>query len=481
MPALLRTLLPLLVVSSAGASAAPATTQVVAATSVPTLFAPTTIVFAAQSGALLAILLSCAFCFYAIAWHQRGGREALWLALVLTGLATLTALHPGMSGLWPVSLDAVTRQRLALLAAAWTPAALLLYYQVSLRLRLLPSLLPITLTGAGVLCAVIALLPTEALTSLVWPLIVWWGLHLALAALVLADAMRRRQRGATRLLISLVPVLVAACADLWNYGLPDGGLITTPPVPSWSPYAYALFVLAQIWIYMEKVIATHTLATRLQHHLQEEVALRTRELVDKNQKLEEAQSALEAANAALKKLSITDGLTRVHNRMYFEQQLAQEWRRCGRQGLPLSVLMVDADHFKQLNDSAGHIAGDHCLMALAETLRHQFRRSGELVARYGGEEFVVLLPDCNQTQALALAEGLRIAVEQLSIPHGGDTYRLTISVGVSSTLPGTEPPESLLAAADHALYDAKANGRNRVHLLPLLGPRHTAGQQQLHL
>ena len=456
--------------------ALPATAH--AAAAAPT---PADITFAAQGGALLAVLLSCAFCFFAIAWHQRGSREALWLALVLVGLAMLTALHPGMSELWPISLDAVTRQRLALLAAAWTPAALLLYYHASLRLRLLPSLLPITLIGAGLLCAVVALLPGEGLVSLVWPMITWWGLHLALAALVLADAMRRRQHGATRLLLSLLPVLAAACADLWNYGVPDSRLITTPPVPSWSPYAFALFVLAQIWIYMRKSVATHLLAARLQHHLQEEVGLRTRALLDQNQKLEEAQSALEQANAALKKLSITDGLTRVHNRMYFEQQLMQEWRRCGRQGLPLSVLMLDADHFKHLNDSAGHLAGDHCLMTLAETLRHQFRRSGELVARYGGEEFVVLLPDCNQTQALALAEGLRIAVEQMTVQHAGQQYRITISVGVSTTLPGTEAPETLLAAADNALYEAKASGRNRVHALPLLGPRHGTSQQQLHL
>jgi diguanylate cyclase (GGDEF)-like protein len=470
----LRSLLSLALIASPlaiSAEAAPATSTIT----------PDSLTLAAQGGALLAILLSCAFCFFAIAWHQRSGREALWLALVLTGLAALTALHPGMAALLPFEPDAILRQRVALLAAAWTPAALLLYYHASLPLRLLPSLLPITLIGAGLLCSVVALLPAEALVSLVWPLITWWGLHLALAALVLADAVRRRQHGATRLLLSLVPVLLAACADLWNYGMPDGNLITTPPVPSWSPYAFALFVLAQIWIYMEKFIATHSLAARLKHHLQEEVSLRTRELLLKNRKLEEAQSALEEANAALKKLSITDGLTRVHNRMYFEQQLAQEWRRCGRQGLPLSVLMVDADHFKQLNDSAGHLAGDHCLMALAETLRQQFRRSGELVARYGGEEFVVLLPDCNQTQALALAEGLRIAVEQLTIRHAGEHYRITVSIGVSTTVPGTEAPESLLAAADNALYDAKANGRNRVHVLPLLGPRHGANQQQLHL
>lgn len=441
----------------------------------------TTITFAAQAGALLAVLLSCAFCFFAIAWHQRGGREALWLALVLSGLAMLTALHPGMSEIWPFSIDAITRQRVALLAAAWTPAALLLYYHVSLNLRLLPSLLPITIIGAGLLCAVVALLPAEGLVSLVWPMLTWWGLHLALAGLVLADAMRRRQHGATRLLLSLIPVLVAACADLWHYGMPNGDLITAPPVPNWSPYAFTLFVLAQLWIYMEKFIATHSLANRLKHHLQEEVTLRTHELLEKNQKLEEAQSALEQANTALKKLSITDGLTRVHNRMYFEQQLAQEWRRCGRQGLPLSVLMVDADHFKQLNDSAGHLAGDHCLIALAETLRYQFRRSGEQVARYGGEEFVVLLPDCSQSHALALAEGLRIAVEQLTVSHADIDYRITISVGVSTTIPGTELPETLLAAADAALYEAKANGRNRVHVLPLLGPRHVMGQQQLHL
>src|SRR5690606_34489065 len=105
------------------------------------------------------------------------------------------------------------------------------------------------------------------------------------------------------------------------------------------------------------------------------------------------------------------------------------------QRLPLSVLMIDADHFKQLNDSAGHLAGDQCLQTIAMEIQRHFKRAGELVARYGGEEFVVLLPDTNQSKALAVAEGLRVAIERLTIRHAGRQYRVTVSIGISSTIP----------------------------------------------
>jgi diguanylate cyclase (GGDEF)-like protein len=168
--------------------------------------------------------------------------------------------------------------------------------------------------------------------------------------------------------------------------------------------------------------------------------------------------------------------------MYFEQQFEQEWRRCARQGLTLSVLMIDADHFKKLNDTAGHLIGDACLRAIAQEIQQHFKRAGELVARYGGEEFIVLLPDTNQNKAVAVAESLRVAIENLIVEQTEQRFRITISVGVSTTTPALEQQASqLLATADAALYEAKEAGRNRVHSIPLFSSRRPMTQQQLHL
>jgi diguanylate cyclase (GGDEF)-like protein len=430
------------------------------------------------TGVLMALLLSCAFCCAAIAWHQVEERSALWLALVFFGLAAMTAFHPHALALWQPALAPAPAERVALFAACWPPAALLLYYRGAVGLRELPALTPIIVTGSGLLGLSTLLLGADQLLPAI---AAWWALQLGLALALLVDATLRRRRYALPMLVSLLPVLLAVTGDSWRHGVV--GTFHAEPGDLWTPYAVALFVLAQIWIYIEKFSDAHRLAARLSLNLQEEVELRTRELRAQNDKLERAQLALQQANEALQLLSITDGLTQVHNRMYFEQRLAQEWRRCARQGLPLSALMIDADHFKRLNDGAGHLAGDRCLQALADTLRQQFRRAGELLARYGGEEFVVLLPDTNQTQALALAEALRIAVEALAVEHAGATHRMTVSIGVSTALPplADQPAEQLLAAADTALYEAKESGRNRVHSLPLSHQRRLMAQQQLHL
>jgi diguanylate cyclase (GGDEF)-like protein len=195
-------------------------------------------------------------------------------------------------------------------------------------------------------------------------------------------------------------------------------------------------------------------------------------LNEQNNKLAYAQKALQSANGALKKLSVTDGLTQVHNRIYFEEEFRKEWRRCARQKLPISILMIDADHFKQINDSAGHMAGDQCLQAISRKLKQHFKRAGELVARYGGEEFVAMLPNTDQRKTLAVAEGLRSAIERMEFEYNGNVHRVTISIGASTTTPSSNTsPDDLLEAADAALYEAKDRGRNKVTLIPMLPTR----------
>jgi len=214
---------------------------------------------------------------------------------------------------------------------------------------------------------------------------------------------------------------------------------------------------------------TYRLAERLTLNLKEEVALQTAELNEQNNKLAYAQKALQSANSALKKLSITDGLTQVYNRIYFEQEFRKEWRRCARQNQPISILMIDADHFKQINDNAGHMAGDQCLQAISRKLQQHFKRAGELVARYGGEEFVAMLPNTDQHKTLAVAEGLRSAIERMEFEYNGKIHRVTISIGASTTTPSSNTsPDNLLETADAALYEAKDRGRNTVILIPML-------------
>lgn len=172
---------------------------------------------------------------------------------------------------------------------------------------------------------------------------------------------------------------------------------------------------------------------------------------------------LEIANEELRRTASRDYLTGVWNRRAFNENLTREWARARRNGTSLSVIMADIDHFKTVNDSFGHLAGDACLVQVAETLRSQLSRPTDDVYRYGGEEFVLLLPDTSLAGALEVAERMRAHVEQLS-PSFGITGKITISLGVATGLPTDDADDwhALIAVADGALYFSKENGRNRV-------------------
>jgi diguanylate cyclase (GGDEF)-like protein len=172
-----------------------------------------------------------------------------------------------------------------------------------------------------------------------------------------------------------------------------------------------------------------------------------------------------SANALLAELARTDGLTNLLNRRGFDESLAREWRRCHRNAKPISLLMLDADHFKAYNDRFGHQAGDGVLRALAACILAKIRRPGDVAARYGGEEFIVILPDTDLAGAGQVAEAIRAGVEALAIPHAVEGPVVTISVGVGLAVAGgSVTADDLLAAADGALYESKATGRNRVTL-----------------
>ena len=162
-----------------------------------------------------------------------------------------------------------------------------------------------------------------------------------------------------------------------------------------------------------------------------------------------------------------DGLTGIPNRRHFDELFDKEARRALRDGQPLSVLMIDIDHFKPFNDHYGHGAGDLCLQRVARALTGALMRPADQVFRYGGEEFVGLLPGTDAAGAADVAEQLRAAVEALAIPHehASTAAVVTLSLGVATLDPGQETAsdtQSLLKRADEALYEAKKAGRNRV-------------------
>ncbi len=167
----------------------------------------------------------------------------------------------------------------------------------------------------------------------------------------------------------------------------------------------------------------------------------------------------------LLQLSAEDGLTGVANRCRFDEALLEEWRRALRHQSPLSLVLIDIDHFKAFNDNYGHQRGDRCLKHVAHTLGKTLRRASDLLARYGGEEFVVILPDSHAMGAAIVAEYLRADIVKLGMPHAHSETAdcVTISLGVSTMIPvRDDTPETLIAAADKALYQAKAAGRNQV-------------------
>ncbi|MTJ81828.1 MAG: diguanylate cyclase [Telmatospirillum sp.] len=183
-------------------------------------------------------------------------------------------------------------------------------------------------------------------------------------------------------------------------------------------------------------------------------------------------SDLEAANRLLANLSVTDGLTGVANRRHFDDALSREFSRAARSRTPLSLIMIDVDHFKRYNDHYGHQAGDDCLRKVAALLQRSAQRVTDVAARYGGEEFAVILPGTDTPAAARLAEGIRRAVERGSIPHAASPFAtVTISIGIASlSSAGVVGPDSLIGAADQALYRAKQAGRNQIQIAPPASP-----------
>lgn len=176
--------------------------------------------------------------------------------------------------------------------------------------------------------------------------------------------------------------------------------------------------------------------------------------------------------------SLSDGLTGVGNRRYFDLCIDKEWRASKRSSKPLSLLLIDVDFFKRYNDHYGHQHGDVCLQQVATAMRNALQRPGDILFRYGGEEFCALLPETRSADAISVAERLRASVQALGIPHAKAPGRvISVSVGVATYSQRSQAAHiELIQAADRALYDAKHAGRNRVRSSAQLGADSAAPQ-----
>ena len=275
----------------------------------------------------------------------------------------------------------------------------------------------------------------------------------------IADGLHRRKREARTILLGFAPLFLGAIFDLvvreWMR------------VPGFyvSGFGAPAFIVAMLFALSLRFVNDANEIEHLKQELELEVLVRTNQLKEANLHLEKSMLEVVEANRRLEGLVVTDPLTMALNRRAFELRFEEEFLRARRNHVPLSILMVDIDHFKNVNDVHGHLCGDHCLAAVSSRLQEALKRSSDVLARFGGEEFVVLLPDTDEQGAKRIAEKLRLAIEAMETRYEDKIIPLTISVGVHACIPDmTTERSALLASADGALYEAKAKGRNRVEV-----------------
>lgn len=180
-----------------------------------------------------------------------------------------------------------------------------------------------------------------------------------------------------------------------------------------------------------------------------------------NDRLQSQLIEIGLLQSKLREQAIRDPLTNLFNRRYLEETLERELARAAREQYSICVIMIDLDHFKRINDTYGHEAGDHLLKALAATLSEQSRR-GDFVCRYGGEEFVIVMPNISIETAYERAERLRNTLNSLSLPYGYYSLSVTISMGIACYPVNGQTREAILRAADQAMYAAKEAGRDHI-------------------
>ncbi len=229
---------------------------------------------------------------------------------------------------------------------------------------------------------------------------------------------------------------------------------------------------------LEVLLLSFALAERinserlLRYQAQQEALISTqRTNEDLEHRVQQRTKELEKLTEQLKRLSNTDQLTGLNNRRFFDETLAEEWERNGGYNRSLALILLDIDHFKSVNDTYGHPAGDHCLKEVAQLVKQGLRWPSDIAARYGGEEFCIILPETNYEGALTVAERIRESIERHTIETKAADLNVTVSLGIHCCVPSPHSsPEQLIKRADDALYAAKQQGRNRAILANTLRP-----------
>jgi diguanylate cyclase (GGDEF)-like protein len=240
--------------------------------------------------------------------------------------------------------------------------------------------------------------------------------------------------------------------QLLNAQNADGTVIPFPTIV--HPVVEALASQASVAIENRRLMDEQD---ALKSHLEGEVESRTSQL-------REALTRLSKAHAKLKEMTTIDAVTGIKNRQHFDEIFGKEVRRASRQTHDLSLLLIDIDLFKDVNDTYGHLAGDDCLNEVAQSINRMLNRPSDVVARYGGEEFVVVLPYVAANNAIQLAEQLREHIERHTFKIDEHEIQITVSIGVASAGSDAQlDAKALIRQADEALYRAKAAGRNQVH------------------
>lgn len=237
--------------------------------------------------------------------------------------------------------------------------------------------------------------------------------------------------------------------------LPVGSTIQFREVSFWQQYRVALIALILFLVGETTLLLTLARALKAKRVAQAQLEAR----------VEERTAELKAANQRLADMSSMDELTKLANRRNFNQKLNAEFLRHKRTRAPISLIMLDVDYFKNYNDSYGHVAGDECLLQLANVIAATVNRPTDLVARYGGEEFAILLPETTAAGARNVAERIHAEIDKLCLPHPDSNVakHVTVSVGViTAPVSGIESMMDLVKLADEQLYRAKTTGRNRI-------------------
>lgn len=268
------------------------------------------------------------------------------------------------------------------------------------------------------------------------------------------------------LLMSRDNLLSQAITLFFAVGMAGSAISAYSAYRSMTLVAVALVLLpTTLWLLTEpgneqRVLALVTLA------FASFVVRATRELSDALQSLLRLRRELEIEHRIASKAARTDELTGLNNLRAFKEQADTMFAHTQRYSLPLCALLLDIDHFKQINDTYGHAAGDQVLQVVAQRLKTALREA-DLCGRLGGEEFAVLLASTDLHEALLIAEKLRLAIQDIVMPMIDATLRVTISIGVARAHEDCPDTTTLLAQADAAMYQAKSSGRNRVHSGPV--------------